>query len=309
MSRSLSAGPTAPASSRPQDLAADAWRPLAAAHAAAAQHRTQRRLDRRAQGKTHPVEDFLFEYYNHRPAHFARWHPDPGVGLIGAAERADWAFYTWDGSVARLKIEEFLERRGRAVEFVTALLRATLDRPARLGCFGLHEWAMVYRADEEQIRHQGWPLRLGSSGTDAVVEGQRIACSHADAFRFFTEPARERNTLQPTRETQLRNEQPGCLHAGMDLYKWSFKLSPLIPSRITLAAFDLAYEIRELDMRAAPYDLSELGYTPVRIETAEGRAEYAAAQRGFAERSNGVRRDILAVLESAVLERFAADDR
>ena len=56
-----------------------------------------------------------------------------------------------------------------------------------LGCFGMHEWAMVYRQSEDETRHAAWPLRLGSAGTDEVVESHRIACSHFDAFRFFTD--------------------------------------------------------------------------------------------------------------------------
>ena len=44
-----------------------------------------------------------------------------------------------------------------------------------------------------------------------------------------------------------------------------------------------------LDMRAAPYDLRELGYEPVRIRTAEGKAEYAAAHRGFSARGQALR--------------------
>ena len=48
---------------------------------------------------------------------------------------------------------------------------------------------MVYRLGEDETRHADWPLRLGPDGTDAVVESHRIACSHFDAFRFFTEPA------------------------------------------------------------------------------------------------------------------------
>ena len=57
-------------------------------------------------------------------------------------------------------------------------------------------------------------------------------------------------------------EQPGCLHAGMDVYKWAFKLTPLVPSDLVADAFDLAREIRVLDMEASPYDLRELGYDP-----------------------------------------------
>lgn len=42
-------------------------------------------------------------------------------------------------------------------------------------------------------------------------------------------------------------------------------------------------------MRASPYDLADLGYPPVRIETASGRAEYARAQTGFARRAAPLR--------------------
>ncbi len=102
-----------------------------------------------------------------------------------------------------------------------------------------------------------------------------------------------RNRLTPTRQTQPLLEQPGCLHAGMDVYKWAMKLGPLVPGEILLDAFELARDIRILDMQAAPYDLSDWGVVPVRIETAEGKAEYVRRQRGFAERGNALRARIL----------------
>jgi hypothetical protein len=210
--------------------------------------------------------------------------------------RADWRFYRTVSSAVELDVTAYLEKRGDTVEFVRGLLTATASRPAQLGCFGLHEWAMVYRQSPEEVRHAGWPLRLGSEGTDAVVEGQRIRCTHFDAFRFYTAQARPLNVVQPTRERQVELEQPACLHAGMDLYKWAAKLSPAVPSELILDCFEHARAIRELDMRAAPYDLSELGYEPVRIESPEGRAEYAAAQRGFAVRGQALRARLLDAL-------------
>src|SRR5262249_42454941 len=117
------------------------------------------------------------------------------------------------------------------------------------------------------------------------VEANRVRCSHFDAYRFFTEPARPLNALRPTRENQPELDQPGCLHANMDLYKWAYKLSPLIPSELVADCFGLAREIRTLDMRASPYDLEALGYPPVRVETPEGRAEYITEQRAFAARA------------------------
>ena len=279
------------------------WRPRAEAHARAVEALTADRLARRVEGRTHPVDDFLWEYYSFRPAQLARWHPGPGVGLEGASERAGWSGYALTGDTAYLDLEGFRARRGSAVGFVRDLLTATLSRPGRYGCFGLHEWAMVYRAGGDELRHDSWPLRLGHEGTDAVVEAHTVACSHFDAYRFFTPEAAPRNQLRPTRERQLELEQPGCLHAGMDLYKWCFKLTPLVPSELTLRAFHLARDIRELDMRAAPYDLRALGYEPVRIETAEGKAEYVAAQRGFTVRGNALRRELLGVLDAVTPDR------
>jgi hypothetical protein len=53
-----------------------------------------------------------------------------------------------------------------------------------------------------------------------------------------------------------------------------------------------------MDMQASPYDLAAWGYEPIRIETAEGRAQYAAAQRGFADESQRLRVRLLAALET-----------
>jgi hypothetical protein len=47
-------------------------------------------------------------------------------------------------------------------------------------------------------------------------------------------------------------------------------------------------------MRASPYDLSALGYSPVPIETPAGRAEYAAAQRAYAAEAAALRDRLLA---------------
>jgi hypothetical protein len=86
----------------------------------------------------------------------------------------------------------------------------------------------------------------------------------------------------------------------MDLYKWAYKLVPLTPSELILDCFVLAKDVRALDMRASPYDLTGLGYSPVRIETPAGRAEYAAAQREFADRGAVLRQRLVAVCEAVL---------
>ncbi|MCL2544151.1 MAG: 3-methyladenine DNA glycosylase [Nocardioidaceae bacterium] len=226
-------------------------------------------LARRQAGIKHPVHDFLFTYYSFRPAQLLRWTP----GLPAS--------------------DPLVTDRRALIEQIHELLVATAGRAGNFGCFGLHEWAMVHGAAAN--RHP-MPLRLGADETDAVTESHRIACSHFDAFRFFTPSARSFNTLSPRADDRASYEQPACLHGGMDLYKHAFRLSPLISSDLVADAFELAWEIRILDMRAAPYDmtgwtLDPTGepWTPVRIETAEGKAEYVAAQRRLAERGAPIR--------------------
>jgi len=51
----------------------------------------------------------------------------------------------------------------------------------------------------------------------------------------------------------------------------------------------LARDVREIDMRASPYDLRALGFAPIAIETAAGRAEYEEHQRSFANRGQPLR--------------------
>jgi hypothetical protein len=281
------------------------WRARRAAHerrvdALLADHKGRRRA-----GVKHPVEDFLFTYYSHRPAQLRRWHPGANVELRGAVAVQLGREYEQTAAGAVVDLSALLSRRGASIAWIRRLLAVTAARPPHLGCFGLHEWAMVYHLGRTEIRHSQYPLRLSPGQTAAVVRERGVRCTHFDAFRFFTAAARPLNLVQPTRDTQHENEQPGCLHANMDLYKWAYKLSPLVDSETVVDCLLLARDIRALDMRASPYDLADLGYPPVRIETPEGRAEYAAGQRRFAERAAPLRARLLGAIE-AVYEPLSA---
>lgn len=267
------------------------WREREAEHRHRADQLTAGRRSRLAHGEKHPVDDFLFTYYPYKPAQLRRWHAGRAVALDDAPERADWRWHRTDaeGRVT-VDVTAYLADRGRLVDAVVRLLKATASRPASFGCFGLHEWAMVYR--DARPRHDV-PLRLGAEGTDAVVEAADLRCTHFDAFRFFTPEAVPRNREALSRESQVQREQPGCLHAGMDLYKWAVKLGPLVPGEVLLDAFELARDIRTLDMAASPYDLRTWGLSPVPIETAEGKAEYVRRQRAFSARASAVRERVL----------------
>lgn len=251
-------------------------------------------LDRARRGHGHPVHDFLFTYYSHRPGQLRRWHPGFGVRLAGDAPHAAWPGYR--SSAVGTEVDPGLPaRRADTIGVLIALLRATAGRRPEFGCFGMHEWAMVYRTEE--IRHGVWPLRLAPDELAEVVEAAPLRCTHYDAFRFFSPTARPRNAFELSRATMPEREQGGCLHTNMDLYRVAYKLTPLIPSELVADCFALAREIRELDMRASPYDLTALGYRPVRVETVAGRAEYVTAQREFAERASVLRARLLSLCE------------
>ena len=95
------------------------------------------------------------------------------------------------------------------------------------------------------------------------------------------------------------NEQPGCLHAGMDLYKWAMKLQPMVEGSIVLEAFDLATQLRTLDMEASPYDVRPWGYGVVAIETAAGKAEYMKRQKSLSEKANRLRHALIDSIDRA----------
>ncbi|MDV3126251.1 3-methyladenine DNA glycosylase [Mycobacterium sp. 21AC1] len=245
-------------------------------------------LRRQERGQAHPVWDFLFTYYSLRPRQLRRWHPGFPVVLGGPSARrylGASGYGRRDGGVG--VTDEYLLARVDTVRFIASLLRATAARAPRLNCFGLHEWAMVYRAPE--VRHPQVPLRLGAAGTDAVVDSMPLRCSHFDAYRFFTEPALARNHRQLSRQDQISTEQPGCVHASMDLYKWAYKLGPLVASEFVMDTLELAADARALDMCASPYDLRRYGFEPIAIETSAGRAEYVRAQQQIAERAAPLR--------------------
>ncbi len=285
-------------------LAESEWLARQLAHETRVRVWTDPHQARASRGEKHPVHDFIFSYYAFRAAWLRRWHPGPDVVLTGAAAATflRWPEYrtvALDEGTSGVVLDPgtLPVHRRVFVTWLRDLLQMMQTRPAFFGCFGLHEWAMVYRQTPDEIRHNAYPLRYAPEALARIVEAAPITCTHFDAFRFFTAPARPLNKLQPTRETVSQHEQRGCLHAGMDLYKWAFKLAPFTPSELVADTFELACAIREIDMRASPYDLAALGYPPIAIETPAGRAEYEQHQRTFAARGEPLRARLLAVCE------------
>lgn len=286
----------------------NAWQQERTAHQLRVERWTLDRIERSLRGEKHPVYDFLFEYYSFRAAHLQRYSPGLGVLLEEAeVDVLDWPkHYSMRDEGAIIEPSAFNSRRLPMVRWCIQLLKVTLERTPVLHCFGLHEWAMVYRSEE--VRHGQVPLRLSSEELARFVESQNLCCTHFDAFRFFTPQAAPRNRLQLNRYSQLEYDQPGCIHANMDLYKWAFTLAPFTSSELTADAFELAWTAREIDMRASPYDLQHMGFVPIAIETKAGREQYIDYQRQLHERSQPIRERLLAAyinIEQAVSDQLA----
>jgi hypothetical protein len=280
-------------------LGVAAWQARQRAHEARVRAWTDPHQARTARGEKHPVYDFLFTYYSFRPAWLRQWHPGPHIVLAGevAREFRRWPEYRENPEGVLIDRTALPSHRQEFVMWLRELLMRTQSRPAFFGCYGWHEWAMVYRQTPEAVRHNAWPMRFPPTELAAMVEGASICCSHFDAFRFFTPPSRPLNKVQPTRADALHVEQRGCLHANMDLYKWAFKLAPFAPSELTADCFELARDIREIDMRASPYDLRAIGFEPIAVETAAGRSEYEYLQRAFTARGEPLRMRLIALCE------------
>jgi hypothetical protein len=257
------------------------WRDRLARHVERLAPFADDRLTRMSRREKHPVHDFLFQYYSFRPAHLLRWSPGPDV-LLENARPSDVAwneFQPADGGLV-LPADLFPAHRRSFVRWAHNYLEGIARRPPVYGCFGLHEWAMVYRTPE--IRHERTPLRLAPQAIATVVEAEELCCTHFDAYRFFAPAAAPRNRHALTREVTDRFDQRGCIHVTMDLYRYAYKLAPWVEGELIADAFLLAWRAREVDMRASPYDLSAYGLEPIRIETAEGRDEYVRHQRELA---------------------------
>ena len=285
-------------SSSPVVLSTADWQARVAAHQARVLPVTQARRARRARGASHPVHDFLFQYYSYSAGKLEAWHPDAHEAIADSAEARDRfaapLYHARDGALHRDPVAMTAGKRAALAE-VQALLQATHDRPAHFGCFGMHEWAMVYGGHD--IRHAGVaPLRLPQLEIDAFVESRPVACSHFDAFRFFAPAAKPFNRLPLAFETRYAAEQPGCIHANMDLYRWAYTGMPWVGSDLLADCFELAMALRDLDMQAGPYDLQAFGVQPVCIETAAGRDEYQRRQRALSKRAHALRGRLLAVI-------------
>lgn len=255
-------------------------------------------LRARSAHKEQPVMDFLFEYYAFRPSALKRWSPGIGVVLEVKNEEdlPEQSELVIENNLAFINKDLFPEKRIRSTKWILQMLRNTREKKPMFGCFGMHEWAMVYK--QEKPRHNQVPLRMETNELASFVESRPMVCTHFDAYRFFTEEAIPMNKYELTRQTFAETEQAGCIHSNMDLYKWAHKLYPWLGSEIILEAFELALEARTIDMQASPYDLCDHGLEPIKIETENGRLEYVNAQESIYKKGKPIREKLILEIEN-----------
>jgi hypothetical protein len=248
----------------------------------------------------HPVYDFLFQYYSYSAGKLETWHPGPHELLVDSPEaraRFNGPEYRAANGVIHRDASALSVAERETLREVLHVLSTTRDRPANFACYGMHEWAMVYGGHD--VRHaEIAPLRLPQAQVDAFVASRPVACSHFDAFRFFAPAAKPMNRVPLEWSTRHDTEQPGCIHANMDLYRWAYTSMPWIGSDLLWLCFELAVELRVLDMQAGPYDLRAMGFDPVQVETPHGREEYQRRQRDMSERGSGLRARLIDVVSA-----------
>ena len=207
-----------------------------------------------------------------------------------------------------------VETTFKTFTFYQSILDATTKAEPIMHCHGLHEWAMQYQpvgqAPPPSAKHQSHlSLRVDRVTINAAVERRGVPCSHVDALRFFAPAARTWSQygeygVSVSRADQPRLEQPGCVHANMDLLKYALRIAPWVDGDVVGDALQIALEARKLDIAASPYDVSMYGLDAITVETSEGRKLYREMQGDLLRISRAVRRKILGAYNDFLLETF-----
>ena len=273
-----SAGPPAPAPAGPRVLPADSWRESQTAHEARVDalirgHLDRARRCRSAPGRGLPLHLLL-------PAARAAAPLAPGRSGRAAGGRAAsgpaWRFHRVVDRTASSRVD--VARLPRPTRGTPARARpapAGRDRVAA-GPVRLLRAARVgdgLPPGRRAVRHAGCRCGSGAAGTDAVVESHRIRCSHYDAFRFFTAAGARRGTRcsRPGTARSRSSSPAACTR------RWTSTSgrTSCCPRRAQSSWWSTPSSspatIRELDMRASPYDLTALGLRPRPDRDARGQ--------------------------------------
>ena len=102
--------------------------------------------------RSHPILNFLFDYYHFDRRALLRWTPGAGITLDGVSKLRDQKMLWLGNGCAFSRDGHAIYDAAHASASVrrnlaggAEILRNTALRPPRLNCFGLHEWAMLYQ--------------------------------------------------------------------------------------------------------------------------------------------------------------------
>ena len=275
--------------------------------------------DRKIHDK-HPIYNFLFTYYRFRPHRtLERYSAGLEFGLEKHCNSDDDGslylpsskhFSVKNNCIEMDPVKSLNEKSVTRIRNLHTLLALVQRRPPTFSCFGVHEFAMLHSGARHSHFQKNLKLRMTQREIDDVVERAPIRCSHFDATRHFPESALKSCGIKTGPTLRVKNEQAGCIHTNLDLFKFSLRLWPFASSELVADALELAIRARELDMRASPYDLSsisdftELGrdfdLTPVLIETESGRAEFRDSTMVLYRDSLPIRNRLIKVASSVL---------
>lgn len=228
---------------------------------------------------------------------------------------------TQNENASSLNDDKLTQKKASSFLWYKSILETTLGNEAVLHCYGLHEWAMQYQPEGAPPPPSGkyqahLPLRVPREVINSTVERKGLRCTHVDALRFFAPAAGPLNyhggSLE--RNDQLVLEQPGCVHAHMDLLKIALRIKPYCDPSLLVDVLRVALASRTLDVGASPYDCTAYSGdnegTPIRVipvETTEGRALYKNLQTELMAKAEVVRKRLLMNYEAFGMLAFSND--
>ena len=259
----------------------------------------------------HPIYNFLFNYYRFRP-HMTIERYSAGLDFVESCSSSDDEslyhckylsvkddrsmrslylpsskyFSVKDGCIEMDPVKSLNEKSVTRIRNLFTLLEIVQRRPPNFSCFGVHEFAMLHSG----ARHSSLSEKSGSEIAHVTTRESMMLWRELRfdvplrRYTALSKSALKSCRIKTSPDLRTKNEQAGCIHTNLDLFKFSLRLWPFASSELVADALELAIRARELDMRASPYDLSsvsdftELGrdfdLTPVLIETESGRAEF-----------------------------------
>ena len=145
---------------------------------------------------SNPIYNFLISYYGFSGSkgvgRLCRYSPGPDVPfntgeLDGMNVPYTRRYLTSSSSHSELSYYDSSQMKNRSgLSWNLNLLKCTRSNTPVLNCYGLHEWAMLYRPASDDVGSSyqgGLPLRVDLSVVEEVVDKGGLKCTHIDAIR------------------------------------------------------------------------------------------------------------------------------